>query len=120
MRNGVVPEAQDLEPSGCEVCRALPVPRLSAAMRVAIQFNHQSPTRTGEICDITPNRMLTTKLASQELAVSKQIPQQLFSLSLVLAQIARRLPDSGVTHDHPLTPPSPPRGEGELERIAPL
>lgn len=70
----VVPEAHNLETFRYEIGRALPVLRLSAVMRITIQFNHQSPTQAGEIRDITSDRMLAPELASHELAVAKACP----------------------------------------------
>ena len=56
-------------------------------MLTAINFNNQLTILTDEICDVLSNRNLSAKLETLKAAITQGVPQFLFRISHVFAEL---------------------------------
>jgi hypothetical protein len=69
------------------------------AVLTAVEFYHQSAFGTGEVSDVSSDRMLAAELGASHLAVAEMTPQLLLSVGLAVTEVTS---ESG----------RPPRGHG--------
>ena len=84
----MVPEAQHLKALLLQVAAAPIIFCLLFCMLSAIQFDDQAGFQAGEVGDVWPYCMLSTKLVAMQLPGSQPSPQMLFSIGHLCAQLA--------------------------------
>lgn len=86
----VVPEPQYPESGIFETCRSLCVGLHRIGMLATIQFDHEPSFQACEIDDVVAERMLSTELASVQLAHPQPLPQCAFRIGGCVAKPARQ------------------------------
>jgi hypothetical protein len=71
-----VREAEYSEALRAEPCVSLDVVRAVLDVLAAVDFNEQPRVHADEVCDVTADRFLPTKLVAIELASAKCVPEQ--------------------------------------------
>ncbi len=102
----VIPKAQGGETRLAHEGLTLLVLRKSVIFVVlsSVKLNDHAGFQTGEICEVRTDGALPAKLQTQQLAITQVLPEQDFSVGLVMAQLP------GSLHPHPS--PLPHAGEG--------
>jgi hypothetical protein len=113
----VVPESEHRIPFPAEPGIALGI-RVIAAVLSAVDLDNQAPFEAGEVRDVGPYRMLSTKAASVQLAAAQILPHALLGIGHATAQSPCQLLLGAVSQDSPPSRPSPASGGRGLPAVA--
>ena len=108
-----ISKPQHLVPKRGELLISFGILRPTILMNWAVKLHDKPRFVTVEIHDIVTNLMLPSKLCISELAITGQLPEDMFNGRLLLSQLTSTLDQPGKLISSSVIAPSPPgRGVG--------